>query len=512
MNNINQIIKMKKIFISPELKTILKNIVETNSDDKTVISKALLKVGEDGVSEDAANKDYYNYFTISTESKKYISFVKKDKLTEKIVKYNDDLTKKSQVTNDMLQDFDEKFFTRKVARVRAKPGKFISRVFKKEYIEENFRARDIEYFSNQYAASVRDKVDIRLVKGNDIKKYYLQDNYEEDCPPGTLRGSCMGPRNRQDFMNFYANNDNVSMLVSFSENNKVTARAIVWDNVKFYKGDKLVDEGSFMDRVYYTDDWLEQKFKNWAKEEGCYSKFRQSHDSQTSFITPDAKQRDFKIEIPLDLRSEYFPYMDTLCFPNYEKGVLSNVVYKGNYSELRAHATGKPSMVYDFISEKIINLNSSKWSKCENTYIHLDDIIEVGGENFHKESCEKDRMGGYITPNDEKVKCVFTGDEFAKREMVESKYHDGLIHKKESVESIDAGLIHKDDSVKSKYLNKILSKKGSIKLERVDDYFPKDIIESGVDLNQLEKVIESLKSIQGEKEEDDDGSTFIFEF
>jgi len=503
---------MKKIFISPELKTILKDIVDSNPKERTVVAQSILEVSETGIDEDYVSKEYCNYFTLSKESKKFISYVKKEKLAEKIVKYNDDLTKKSEVTNEMLQEFNEKFFTRKVARVRAKPGKLISRIFKKSYIEDNIRARDIEFFINQYTAVVRDKVDFRLVKGEDIKKYYLNENYENDGPSGSLRGSCMGPKERQPFMDFYVNNDNVSMLVAFSENNKVIARAIIWDDVKFYKDGVLFDEGSLMDRIYYTYDWLESKFKRWAKDEGCYTKTRQAHDALDEFLAPDGNVHRLKVEVPLNLQFEYYPYMDTIPHPNYTKGVLSNQRVNDQFKQLRAHSSGKPSTVFDFLEGKIINSNNAKWSKHSKSYVHLDDSIEVESEYFHKKICEKDRIGGFITPADERVKCAYTGDEFAKREMVESEYHDGLIHKKESVKSVDAGLIHKDDSVKSNYLGKTLSKKGSVKLDKVDDYLPKEILDSGVDIEQLEKVIESLKKIQGDKDTEDDSSTFIFEF
>lgn len=503
---------MKKIFISPELTTILKDIVESNPNDKTIVAQSILEVSKDGINEDYASKEYCNYFTLSKESKKFISYVKKEKLAEKIIKYNDDITKKSEVTNEMLQEFNDKFFSRKVARVRAKPGKLVSRIFSKSYIEDNIRARDIEFFTNQYTAIVRDKVDFRLVKGNDIKKYYLGENYDQNCPGGSLRGSCMKDEDRNKFMDFYAKNDNVSMLVAFSENNKVIARAIIWDNVKFYKNGKLIDDGSLMDRIYFTYDWLESKFKKWGKEEGCYVKYRQSHDAQTQFISPNGDVQDLKVEVPLNLRFEFYPYMDTISHPDYNKGVLTNYRVRDDFKQLRAHSTGKPNTVFDFIGGKAITTNNAKWSNHSETYIHLDDSIEVESEYFHKKVCEKDRIGGFITPADERVKCAFTGDEFAKREMVESEYHDGLIHKKESIKSVDAGLIHKDDSVKSNYLGKTLSKKGSVKLEKVDDYLPKEILDSGVDIEQLEKVIQSLKKIQGDKNTEDDSSTFIFEF
>lgn len=503
---------MKKIFISPELVTILKEIIESNSKDKTLVAKTLLDVSKGGIKEEHLLKDYCNYFTISTESKKFISYVKREKLAEKIVKYNDDIKKKSDVTEDMLQDFNEKFFSRKVPRTRAKPSKFISRIFTKEYIKENIKASDVENFTNQFQSIIRDKVDIRLVKGKDIKKYYLLENYETDCPSGSLKGSCMAPESRNKLIDFYVDKKNVSMLVAFSENNKVIGRAIVWDDVKFYKNNKLVDEGSFMDRIYYTYDWLISKFKKWAKDNDCYVKYKQSHDDLNQFIAPDQQVHSCKIEIDLDLKSQFYPYMDTVCFPDYERGLLTNVPVKEEFSKLRAHANGIPSRVFDFLEGKVINANSSKWSDHSKTYVHLDDSIEISDEYFHKKICEKDRLGGYITPKDEKVKCVVTNDTFPKRDMIKSDYHKGFIHKSESVKSVDAGNIHKSDSVKSKYLGKILSKKGSIKLEKVDDYLPKEILESGVNIEQLEKVIESLNKIQGEKTEDDDSSTFVFEF
>lgn len=511
---------MKKIYVHPDLMKVFSSIVQKNEGSKTKVAQAILRVATEGMDREVFCENNSNYWSFASDSNKMISYVKVDKLRNKLAQLNE--IRESDVTPEMMERFDDKFYTAKITRTRSKVTKIITGLFTKEWISENFKNTDIEEFSNQYNAFVRQEDDVfKIVKGEDIRKYYNNENYDTEAPKGTLIPSCMGHSNRAKFLDIYVNSENVSMLVILSETNKVLGRALLWDNVSFKeRGSEVeVHNGRFMDRVYYTHEWVLHKFIDWAKNEKIFFKKTQSHDDSTRFINPISNRtEEYDISVEVNLEYQYYPYLDTLYIPDYKKGIITNIV-TGNTGniQMRAHDSGRPSMVWDSIEAKLVRSSESFWGNDIKSWIHRDDSFSVNMDgtnmNFHKKLCTKDRLGGFITSADEITKCVITSDEFAKRDMVESEYHKGYIHKLESVEASDVGLIHKDESVKSDYLGSILSKDGSIFLPNVKDYLPKSILDNGLSIEEFEKVIQTLSDLKGKVVENvDDSSTFVFNF
>ena len=94
---------------------------------------------------------------------------------------------------------------------KTKPSKFVRWLFTKDYRAETFSNSDVEHFTNQYTAIIRNEIDLRVVKGEDIRKYYHIDSYDRNGPNGTLLGSCMGADGKQKFLDIYTKNDNVEV-------------------------------------------------------------------------------------------------------------------------------------------------------------------------------------------------------------------------------------------------------------------------------------------------------------
>ncbi|CAG7580426.1 MAG: hypothetical protein SLAVMIC_00409 [uncultured marine phage] len=510
---------MKKIFVHADLLKVLNDIVQGNDNRVTKIARLLVQSATDGVEEDILIEDMSNYFAFSQETKKSISYAHKEKLVNKLKELNGI----EEVSDELLDDYNEEFYNnitpKFVTRTKCKPSKFITRLFTKEYRKENFSERDVEYFVNQYNGIIRNELDFVVIQGEDIRKYYNTNNYDHNGPTGTLLNSCMAAEHKQKFLDIYTKNDNVSMLVAKNGEDKVLGRALIWDDVSFKEKDSMVEvyKGKFMDRIYYTHDWLLSKFTQWAKERKIYTKNNQRHDDPFRVINPEnGNVEEYYLEAEVDLCHQYLPYMDTFSIPNYKRGFITNK--KFDYDEnllMRSHDQGIPSIVWDSIDGKPIRSRDSKWGEHSNSWVHRDDNIRVSGDNFHKKLCKEDRLGGHITPKDTEINCIITGDAFAERNMVTSEHHNGMIHKKEAVETIDAGVVHKNESVESKYLGSKLSKDGSIHMEKLDDYLPKSVLENGLGIEEFEKVIETLNTLKGEKASNgnfNESSTFIFEF
>ena len=213
-------------------------------------------------------------------------------------------------------------------RVKIKIGRFI-RKFLTEFSIKNWEINDtlIERFVNLYKSYFsRDISKIKIVEGDDIPKYYLEDNYHcvNGNRSGSLWNSCMRQKERNKFMKLYAvNPEKVKMLVFFSDDDKVRARALLWEDVKDHKDpDKSY---KLMDRIYYVYDHDINFFKDWAKENGYLCKWEQSAKTQMLFDEGIGEPVKKSLYVSLDkYNMSYYPYLDTFKNFNEDKGRFSN--------------------------------------------------------------------------------------------------------------------------------------------------------------------------------------------
>jgi len=183
------------------------------------------------------------------------------------------------------------------------------------------KSKDIEEFVNLYKATNVDSTKkFKLVKGDDIAKWYYEDKYASD--KGTLGSSCMKDVG-SNYFNIYVKNDKVCRLLIYINNeNKLLGRALVWK-----LNEAPCDAEYFMDRVYCNNDSDILKFTAYAEEQGWLYKYRMnSGDAESLLFKYNGGFVFGKIEIKLK-ESEFdeYPYCDTLTFLNIKDKTLSNV-------------------------------------------------------------------------------------------------------------------------------------------------------------------------------------------
>ena len=101
----------------------------------------------------------------------------------------------------------------KKSRSSLKLGKFINKLFPNKY-----NSQQIEMFTNVFKSLATDSDVIKEVIGEDIKKWYLEDNYFEKV--GSLGSSCMRYEECQDYFDIYTENPDVcKMLILTKELN-----------------------------------------------------------------------------------------------------------------------------------------------------------------------------------------------------------------------------------------------------------------------------------------------------
>lgn len=211
-----------------------------------------------------------------------------------------------------------------VGRQTIKIGRFVKKFLSENAFNEfNIKDSDIEKFVNFYKSYFNyDPTKLKIVRGDEIKKYYLEENYfaPSGLKYGSLWNSCMRQKERNKFMNLYALND-VKMLVLFSDDEKVRARALLWDNVKEFKTDNTY---KFMDRIYSVYDHDIDVFKKWAKENEYLSKWEQNAKSELYVDVDNNPERKHLYILLENHNLSWYPYLDTFKFYNVSKGRFSN--------------------------------------------------------------------------------------------------------------------------------------------------------------------------------------------
>lgn len=204
-------------------------------------------------------------------------------------------------------------------------GRFVRKFLSKSAFERYcITDQDVEKFVNLYKSFFsRDASKLKIVEGREILKYYLEENYATVSGGkfGTLWNSCMRQAERNKFLKLYSENPGIKMLVFFSDEGLVRARALLWEDVREH-GTK--NSYKFMDRIYYLYDHDINFFKDWAKENGYITKLEQNAKSESYFEMSGGPVR-LSLYILLE-KSDFlhYPYLDTFKYLNFRMSRLSN--------------------------------------------------------------------------------------------------------------------------------------------------------------------------------------------
>lgn len=192
----------------------------------------------------------------------------------------------------------------------------------------NFTDKQVEDFVNKFRSKVEamSKIDIEIVKGEDIRKYYLDIN-NNPSKRGTIGSSCMKYERCQGYLDIYTKNKNVEMVIlkSGEFEGKIDARAILWTT---NQGIKL------MDRIYYTWDFQVDLLKDYALNNGWACKTHQDSSPNTEYLIPNGdkpKKENKKFDVSLEESDfDFYPYTDTLKYLNTNIDLISN--YNNSYN------------------------------------------------------------------------------------------------------------------------------------------------------------------------------------
>ena len=204
--------------------------------------------------------------------------------------------------------------------------KYIINVLNTSFGTTKFSVSDseLEAFVNAYKASESSSnMEFRLVKGEEIAKYYNNQKYLSD--KGSLGSSCMAEKGKKTFKLYTQNETKVQLLILVDkETDNICGRALVW-KLK----NSPCESNFFMDRVYSNNDSDVIKFKKFANENRfLYKKYMNSHTSSNVEFVYGGKDVYGEITVKLNGDVDKAPFVDTLCFLNKQQTTISNLPSK----------------------------------------------------------------------------------------------------------------------------------------------------------------------------------------
>lgn len=392
--------KTYDIFISDDLKEIL-----TQFESESVVAQLLLKKRHD---KEELVDNPVNFISISRE----------------------DRTKLSYLTSERMEVLSPTEYWTSSRRFQAKPGGFISKIFK------NVNSREVEKFSNLFRSQVnKPRFNFSIVKGSAIRNYYHYDSYQAD--KGTLGASCMKHESCQKYLDLYVqNSDVISMLIMTDDYGGLMGRTLLW---KF-------ESHKIMDRIYTVcDEELMFYFKQWATQNGFLYKSEQNWYNTMQFEQVGQKRQELKLEVKIDSNFRYYPYMDTFKFLDTKTGKLYNyqadtpylktlcssegVYYEGDYLRFdgidRVLRYQGDSAWVDYL-RIYTHQNNVTWSEVNDQYILNKHAIYCGEINEPIFCQEYDHLNDYKSINIRK-KEIIAWNERRKPKLNKSTIEDLLV-------------------------------------------------------------------------------------
>ena len=401
---------------------------------------------------------------IDNDDNNKFTYILSNKLHDYLAKrHNYDPEQRSYILTAMrshMISIDDPMWT--TLRTSSRIGSFVQKIFPKKYVE-----REVEEFVNAVKAKrVEEFERFRIVKGDDILKYYLYENYDDRAEETPLGVSCMRHSKCQEFLKFYTEN-NLEMVVMMSDedNDKIMGRALLW-KVKTIDGE--ITDRKYMDRIYTIEDYYIQMFKNFAIKNNWLYKNNQNRMPNEYICDPSDKscKRRKLITDNNIKRTKTFPYLDTLAYYYWKDGYLSNI------ESLTSNDNEQPYFLQNIHGQYTIrgmryvdhyqrHIPEDELVHCEygEDWRYEEDTVRFNGEYATREWADANlvystRMDEWLESDDQHVIYLeyyddYVTDRYANRYMCHSDYDDEWYDRNDTVYSdYYETYLHEDNVIK----------------------------------------------------------------
>jgi hypothetical protein len=284
-------------------------------------------------------------------------------------------------------------------------GRWVRHIFN-DVRQTPIKNEDLENFVNAYKSTydtlAKRSDKFELVKGEDIRYWYLEDRYEEVS--GQLGNSCMRYKRCQSYLDIYVENPESCSLLILKGNDpdKIAGRALIWT---IHEGPGVAGR-RFMDRIYTIKDSDKILFEAYAKENDILR----------------SQSYTYKIKVK-EGRYDYYPYMDTLTCYDYEKGILSSSLDGEDILGLQ-NTDGTAS-----------DNEGRVWSEYHGEYIDEDDARyceDVDGPVHYESTVWLEYLDIYVTDNADTVYSEYFDGSYYSEDAVRSECMDDYLKANDS--------------------------------------------------------------------------------
>jgi len=275
-------------------------------------------------------------------------------------------------------------------RQTMKLGKFIKFMVKKA-IEVN-PSLEIESFTDSVIEDIVN--DIKSANDQNIKfeihdtdfAYDSDNHYDSN---GTLGNSCMN--NDLSYVRFYQKYcKEFKGVLCAVKHDKIVGRALLWD----FSGKKVID------RQYYHEDYLVDKFREYAFQNGYFIRKNNSNGYCSDFLISEdsSKCLIFTVNLSESLESiDETPYVDTFRYiqseyelsneSGYGLGELtetdgSNPYQSGNYSQYNGCYIDSDDSYYSEYHSDFFYSNQVCWVASMDDHVLEAECVEIDGDYF----------------------------------------------------------------------------------------------------------------------------------
>jgi hypothetical protein len=372
-----------RIYYSDEFRNILKNMSQSS------IAQSLL-TSED----DEQTLDIYTLIDI-TEKNDTISLIQVNRITRGNPELGEKLPYNIRDKKSGSEFWDK-------ARTEMKIGRWVKRIFTEIHKNELSDVK-VEEFVNLYKSIIDGGVDnFELVEGEDIRKWYLEKNYESR--KGELGNSCMRHMSCQPYLDIYVKNPDVCKLLilrSKSDPDRIIGRALIW---------KLENGEYYMDRIYTINNSDQVLYDNWAN-----SKKMKTY-----------RRLDHIISVQLgDFEYKTYPYMDTFSvYSRVEKKLSSDEdLWPNGYIKIEETDGGfiSDEVVWSEYLKENLPVDDAQWCDDIKDYFYLDEAIYLEYKSIHVANAKN------------VVYSYYEGGYFYKEDLVWSNVMKSWIEKNDNV-------------------------------------------------------------------------------
>ncbi len=258
------------------------------------------------------------------------------------------------------------------------PGKIIKKLFPNMF---DGTVEEIVQNMTQHSTNVSTKR-IEIWPSNKIKYAYLHTNYVKGG--GTLSNSCMKDKNKQLLLDFYVKND-VQIVVMTTAQNKILGRAILWPPMEF---PELKKTKRLMDRIFTDKTQHTTTFKKFADDNDFVYKV-------SDRLCYKGKIFEDAITLSVDLKDIVCtPYVDTMFYLYYKKGILTNKRSSTKYKKspyLKLTSTSHyipeldPTCVQDVVTGAYLPKKDTVYLQNYKGYVDKKNVTKINKVFYHKQ-------------------------------------------------------------------------------------------------------------------------------